>query len=481
MGKGACGAPAQDLKRSAGFLGSLKDITSLASKSVDHEKEAAEKQRVNLARQNMKAKKGEKTEFTWEEVEEHKHTYDCWIVVKGNVYDVTEFAPTHPGGRAIYSLGGRDATDVFAAFHEPRTWSRLKEFKIGTVTEPDAKTTAVIKDFREMRNKMVADGLFETSIAYYMWKTASTFGLYLAAGAVMSAYGNSTVGYLAAATLLGLFWQQSGWLCHDFCHNQVFKNRLYNRYFGFLSGPIFQGFSVDWWKNKHNTHHAVPNEKDGDTPVDPDIDTLPFIAWDTEMLRDASPAIRNIVSKQHILIGPILLLARISWATQSFLTAISLKDRAKWVEETGGILAHYALMMAIPLYAGYSLLGAVGFLTVAQLFSGVFLGFVFVQSHNAMEVYDGEMDFASAQLVSTRNIHFGPINDWFAGGLNMQIEHHLFPTMPRHNLRKAARQVEALCERHGLVYENVGWCSASRKVLARLQEIAKQAHIVKVE
>lgn len=49
------------------------------------------------------------------------------------VYDVTEFAPEHPGGQAIVAYGGRDATDVFAAFHDPSTWSKLSEFCIGDV------------------------------------------------------------------------------------------------------------------------------------------------------------------------------------------------------------------------------------------------------------------------------------------------------------------------------------------------------------
>jgi hypothetical protein len=59
---------------------------------------------------------------------------------------------------------------VFAAFHEPKTWGRLKEFKIGTVEDPDAKATALIKDFREMRKEMVADGLFKASMPYYCFK-----------------------------------------------------------------------------------------------------------------------------------------------------------------------------------------------------------------------------------------------------------------------------------------------------------------------
>lgn len=49
------------------------------------------------------------------------------------VYDVTEFAPHHPGGQAIVAYGGRDATDVFAAFHDPSTWSQLDNLCIGHV------------------------------------------------------------------------------------------------------------------------------------------------------------------------------------------------------------------------------------------------------------------------------------------------------------------------------------------------------------
>lgn len=62
--------------------------------------------------------------------------------------------------------------------------------------------------------------------------------------------------------------------------------------------PPPQGFSVAWWKNKHNTHHAVPNELDGDEAVDPDIDTLPFFAWDAAQLANASPSVRSKAAVQ---------------------------------------------------------------------------------------------------------------------------------------------------------------------------------------
>ena len=90
---------------------------------------------------------------------------------------------------------------------------------------------------------------------------------------------------LLAACLLGLFWQQSGWLAHDFLHHQVFQNRTYNNMAGLFLGNVSQGFSIAWWKDKHNTHHAVPNKLNDETiAMDPDIDTLPLLAWSADMI-----------------------------------------------------------------------------------------------------------------------------------------------------------------------------------------------------
>ena len=57
-----------------------------------------------------------------------------------------------------------------------------------------------------------------------------------------------------------LCWQQCGWLAHDFLHHQVFTNRSINNACGLFFGNFCQGFSVAWWKDKHNLHHAAPNE-----------------------------------------------------------------------------------------------------------------------------------------------------------------------------------------------------------------------------
>ena len=107
-----------------------------------------------------------------------------------------------------------------------------------------------------------------------------------------------------------------------------------------------------------------------------------------------------------------------------------------------------------------------------QVVAGFFLALVFVQSHNAMEVYMDKKDFVSAQIVSTRNIDGNLWMDWFTGGLNFQIEHHLFPTLPRHNLCAAKQMVQEFCVKNRFEYESCGMDTGTYRVLSRLAQIA---------
>jgi fatty acid desaturase len=110
-----------------------------------------------------------------------------------------------------------------------------------------------------------------------------------------------------------------------------------------------------------------------------------------------------------------------------------------------------------------------------QMFAGFLLALVFVQSHNGMEVYMEKKDFVSAQIVSTRNINSTLWMDWFTGGLNFQIEHHLFPTLPRHNLKRAQELVKRFCKDRGFVYEMCGMDTGTYRVLSRLADVAAAA------
>jgi acyl-lipid Delta6-acetylenase / acyl-lipid (9-3)-desaturase len=108
-----------------------------------------------------------------------------------------------------------------------------------------------------------------------------------------------------------------------------------------------------------------------------------------------------------------------------------------------------------------------------QVLAGFMMALVFVQSHNGMEVYMEGKDFVTAQMISTRNIDSNMWLDWFTGGLNYQIEHHLFPTLPRHNLKRAKEWVLKFCKEHGFRYESCGMDTGTYRVLQRLAQIAR--------
>jgi hypothetical protein len=96
------------------------------------------------------------------------------------------------------------------------------------------------------------------SMWYYIVKLC-TNAVILAGAVALATLSPSILAHVCSAILLALFWQQCGWLSHDFLHHQVFSNRMWGDAVGYVIGNVAQGFSVSWWKQKHNTHHAVPN------------------------------------------------------------------------------------------------------------------------------------------------------------------------------------------------------------------------------
>eukprot|EP00475_Leptophrys_vorax_P031589 TRINITY_DN4788_c0_g1_i1.p1 TRINITY_DN4788_c0_g1~~TRINITY_DN4788_c0_g1_i1.p1 ORF type:complete len:455 (+),score=33.60 TRINITY_DN4788_c0_g1_i1:94-1458(+) len=422
---------------------------------------------------------GKTKQYTLEEVSKHNRRGDAWVVVNNKVYDVSTFAERHPGGRVIFSVAGRNATDVFAAFHKPTTRAFLAQFHIGDLKDTEVEPTAeLLKDFRELRESFEAKGYFKSSLPYYVFKMVSTFAIWATSIAII-AYTSNPLWVLVSAMILGLYWQQVGWLSHDFLHHQVFQSRALNTIIGgYLHGNLAMGFSAHWWKNKHNTHHAVPNECDHEYhAVDPDIDTLPYLAWSDEILATVkSPSIRALIRYQSPLFFPLLSFARFAWSWASLQYVLGdevPKEHRGWERFFHAL--HYGWVMGAA-FGFLPLPLAVLWMVTAQITGGLLLAFVFVQSHNAMAVYnDDDKDFYTAQIITTRDVNGGLFNNWFSGGLNRQLEHHLFPTMPRHHLGKTCAPVKALCEKHGLVYEDVTFAEGTSKVLKHLAKVAAKA------
>jgi fatty acid desaturase/cytochrome b involved in lipid metabolism len=415
--------------------------------------------------------------YFMEDVSLHSKPNDCWLVIKDKVYDVSRFAEQHPGGSVIYTHAGRDATDIFAGFHAPSTWKLLQQFYIGNYKSLEP-TPELLKDYRELRGVFMRARLFKSSKLYYTLKCLVN-ALLLAASITIICLTQSLPAVLLSAFILGVCWQQCGWLSHDFLHHQVFETRWLNTFIGYSIGNVVLGFSTSWWKNKHNLHHAAPNECDQTyKPIDEDIDTLPLLAWSKDILATVdSQRLRRVLQWQHIFFFPMLMFSRFTWLLFSWLYCCKPQMSVqRKILEKGTMLMHYIWFIGIAFWLLNPSM-AIIWIIMSEFITGALLSLVFILNHNGKEVYNTSKDFVNAQVASTRNIEANMFNDWFTGGLNRQIEHHLFPTMPRHNLNKISSHVRALCEKHGLVYEDLNITLGTYRVVEALAEVAAAATI----
>lgn len=257
---------------------------------------------------------------------------------------------------------------------------------------------------------------------------------------------------------------------------QVFKNSYWNTIVGGIIINFGMGGSTHWWKTKHNQHHATPNKmtEGHKQAVDPDIDTVPLIAWSTDLYKQVPASERGLIHIQHILVWPLCFIAYINWVIQGKIHLLSfpkVSDKQKKIELATIMLHH--LWMHGSIFACLSLPNAIAFWVISHTLSGFGTAFVFIQSHNGMEIYDDDKDFVTSQIVSTRNINPGVVSDWIMGGLNYQIEHHLFPTMPRHSYSRIRTRIMEFCQRNGLPYESCSIAESTYKVYKQLATVAK--------
>ncbi len=396
---------------------------------------------------------------------------DC-VRIDGEIYDVARWAPNHPGGNLLKYFMGRDASAVFAAFHGPLARRALKGLRARNppALAPDpASSGDVERDFEALRARAQAEGMFTADRAWFYRRGALVVAL---AAASIATIALAPALWPLAALALALAWQQGGWLAHDIVHHAVFPTRRAGDLVGVALGGLLLGFSADWWRHKHNTHHALPNVLGADT----DIDTMPLLSFDERDLDGASPLARTMVRAQLVTALPIVAFARINWVAQSALWALRApRVRMRGHELAALALHHAGTVAALALLPSWG--ARVGFYLLAQLASGVMIGTVFLVGHNARPMLrrDEAPGFYELQCAASQNVRAPRGTAWFFGGLEKQVEHHLFPIMPRHNLGRMSDAVRALCERHGVTYTERGFFEGLGDVIAVLARVARAA------
>ncbi|HLI00960.1 MAG TPA: acyl-CoA desaturase [Acidimicrobiales bacterium] len=322
--------------------------------------------------------------------------------------------------------------------------------------------------YRTLHRAVREAGLLEKRPGYYVGKEIVNVAALGATVAAACWLGNSWW-QLAVAVALAMVLAQLALIGHDAGHGQICRGRLGNRILGLAHGNVGAGFSFGWWLSKHNRHHSQCNRAE----TDPDVDST-VVAFTADQVANRPKIGRLLARAQAGFFIPLLLFEALNLHVSS-VASLRRQPRSAWLE--GGLLAVHAgglLGLAAVLMSPWH---ALVFVAVNQAALGLYLGLVFVTNHTGMPVLEGPvgLDFVERQVMTSRDIHTGPIGGFLFGGLQFQIEHHLFPTMPRANLARAQVLVRAFCESQGIAYTERRVAGAYGDVLRYLHRVAQPA------
>jgi fatty acid desaturase len=336
-------------------------------------------------------------------------------------------------------------------------------------SEPPEPAEPQGSEYAMLSRRVRQAGLLDRRLHYYSWKIGLT-GLALAGGWTAFAVVGDSWWQLVTAVFLAVVFGQLGFLGHDAGHRQVFKTHRANYILGVLCGNLAIGLSSGWWTSKHNRHHAHPNTED----ADPDI-MLAVLAFSGNRARASRGIQRLIFRYQAYLVIPMLLLEGASLHASSIraMTRRACKNRA-W---EAALLGVHDVAYLAGIFLVLSPVKAVAFIVVQQGLFGFYLGCAFAPNHKGMPVLaaNDKTDFLRRQVLTSRNVRGGWLTDFALGGLNYQIEHHLFPSMPRPSLRRSQSLIAAFCAEREVPYYETTLLASYAQALSYLNATGKLA------
>ena len=319
--------------------------------------------------------------------------------------------------------------------------------------------TELAKTIREL-------GLLRRRYWYYWSRVVTAVVGFVLVWVAVVALGNSWFQLICAAAL-GVVIAQFGFLGHDAAHRQIFASAAWNDWSSRIVSGLILGMSYGWWKSKHNRHHNAPNQTGKDPDIAPGV-----IAFTPEDVERRPAWLVAIARFQGWLLIPLLTLEGLSLQVSSARTLANRRPLAhRWTE-----VALIATRMALYLTALLLILPpgkAFAFLGVQLAVMGVALGGAFVPNHVGMPIVpkDAKIDFLRRQVLMSRNIAGGWLVRYGMGGLQCQIEHHLFPSMPRPALTEVQPLIKAYCQERDIQYTEVRFGSAYRSVISHLNTV----------
>lgn len=347
---------------------------------------------------------------------------------------------------------------------------------------------SIAKRFQALHQRVRDDGYYDCQYSEYgkeMIRYTTLFALF----AICLSRG----WYFVSACFLGLFWHQIMFTAHDAGHRGITHDFTTDTLIGIFIADFCCGLSIGWWKSSHNVHHLVPNLPEHD----PDIQNVPLFAtsagffssikstyYGTYFPWDAFAAVA--IKYQTYTYYPVMAVARFNLYFLSWLHLASGRSRTKgktwwtWPVEVAGITTYslvyfyFILWRCIPTWQARAIFLLTSHLVTMPLHVQITL------SHWGTSTADlgPQESFAQRQLRTTMDVDCPRWLDFVHGGLQFQAVHHLFPRVPRHNLRKLQSLVQKFCQETEIEYLIRGFAAGNCVVLGKLQQVADQAKML---
>jgi fatty acid desaturase len=321
-------------------------------------------------------------------------------------------------------------------------------------------------DYTELARRVKEAGLLRRRPGSYALRMI-VLGTLFALGFVLLVTLGRTWWQLLVAVYFSVLFTQSAFLAHDAAHKQIFTSGPRGETFSRVLGNLFVGLSYGWWMNKHTRHHANPNTVGKDNDIVPGA-----VVFVPNEAPERSGVAGWFMRRQGFWFVGILALAGLDLHKSSIQAILGGEKVPHRVQE--GVLIGIRLIgfAALVLLLLGPVLGLV-FMVVQIASFGIYMGGTFALNHTGMKVIErGEkVDYLRRQVLTSRNIRGGRPMEHVMGGLNLQIEHHLFPNMPSANLRRVRPIVREYCAELGVPYVENALPTAWRVVLTYLHRV----------
>ncbi|KAF2134466.1 fatty acid desaturase [Dothidotthia symphoricarpi CBS 119687] len=397
--------------------------------------------------------------------------------------------PRASSSSSISSVGLDDAAKPATMSVLDRRTQQELDFDKAKYPSLDAQTqNSITQKYRELQDRIESEGLYKCNYASYGIECLR-YGVFLCTFLYMLHAG----WYISSAVPLACLWHQLTFTVHDAGHMGVTHDFTTDTTIAMFIASYMGGLSACWWKYNHNVHHLVTNHPEHD----PDIQYIPFFAITHRFLESLTTTYyewvmhydafaKALIPIQQYTYYPIMLFARFNLYRLSWVFLLSgtgpKKGPAWW--------HRYFELVGISFFWTWFGYGVV-YRSIPDNFSRFW--FVLIShaltsplhiqitlSHFAMSTADLGVheSFAQKMLRTTMDVDCPQWLDFFHGGLQFQAIHHLFPRIPRHNLRRTQKLVQEFCNEVDIPYALYGFVDGNKRVIGRLADVGRQASIL---